>query len=150
MAAYSLYRSPALPHQYPAAPSYGSPYPVYGRRTPTDAVPGYGQFQPNQVAGQPPRNGSLLGSNPTVTMPGYGSYGSGVNDATLAAGASYSGGGGGSGSLPPGAIPYDPFAGGNANIMAARGYRKQLINGQWVWLPPAQAGTQAPPSYFPN
>lgn len=139
-----------MPPQYSAVPSYGSPYPAYGRRVPTDALSGYGQYQPAAAGALPPRQSMIGGAGTSpITTPGYGSYGSGINDPTLAPGASYfGGGGGGGGSLPPGAIPYDPFAGGNANIMAARGYRKQLVNGQWVWLPPAQAGTPAPASYF--
>lgn len=152
MANYNIYRSPALPRPLPTTPGYGNPIPVprgYGQRVPTDAAPTYGQYQPAQAQSPPPLyGGGILSGNHTVTQPSYGGI-SGINDPTLAAGASYSGGGGG-GSLPPGAIPYDPFAGGNANVMYARGYRKKLINGQWAWIPPAQPGTQAPASYFPT
>lgn len=143
MANYNVYQSPALP------PGYQRP--SYGQRMPTDATPTYGQYQPTQVPG-PPRytGGGPLGAGPP-TNPGPPSFGgfSGVNDPTLAPGASYAGGGG-SGSLPPGAIPWDPFNNGNANILYSKGYRKKLVNGQWVMLPPPAPGTQQPATYFPN
>ncbi len=136
MANYNVYRSPYMPS--------------YGQRTPTDAVPGYGQlYQPTQPPPRPPRTNLFGGGAPVYTPPSYGGGGSGINDPTLAAGASYSGGGG-SGPLPPGAIPYDPFNGGNTNILYSKGYRKKLVNGQWAWLPPPAPGTQAPATYFPT
>jgi hypothetical protein len=69
-------------------------------------------------------------------------FGSGVNDPTLAAGASYSGGAGGF-NLPAGAIPLNQYGNGNLNALIQRGYRRQLVNGIWYIVPPDQPAGQA-------